>query len=418
MKVLVQRTSDYLEHHGINGQKWGKRNGPPYPLDYDDHTAEQKRENKKSVIGNYENHNEKDTSSSQSDSVKKSSSTQEKSENKVVERSSSTGQVKTDFSSIKETDNDKSTAKTEKEKQSEKTEKDRQSLHDRRKAALLEKGLTEEQAEAQIKFENRAMAIAAATAVALGVGVTYGLVRQHNMDTDFTLKGGTNMFRVSTSGEASVQDMFYATTNKADSKKYAGMYAKQLNGELLGAPNGKDVYQKMLSPKSDIRIAGAKTGKEVYEQLYSTDAAFKKAHFGMSYDMFNKEAIMTNKNSGETKKFFDALQEKGYGGVIDINDSKYSGYEANRPVILFNQKSNINVDSVSKLSKEAIDANYNFALKRTAGQAFLADKGTYNMTVARLSVGALTMAGSKYVKSLNMDEIEVPAEQQKNKKIA
>lgn len=22
-----------LIHHGIQGQKWGKRNGPPYPLD-------------------------------------------------------------------------------------------------------------------------------------------------------------------------------------------------------------------------------------------------------------------------------------------------------------------------------------------------------------------------------------------------
>lgn len=25
--------SDYLEHHGVKGQKWGERNGPPYPLD-------------------------------------------------------------------------------------------------------------------------------------------------------------------------------------------------------------------------------------------------------------------------------------------------------------------------------------------------------------------------------------------------
>jgi len=23
---------DYLEHHGVKGQKWGVKNGPPYPL--------------------------------------------------------------------------------------------------------------------------------------------------------------------------------------------------------------------------------------------------------------------------------------------------------------------------------------------------------------------------------------------------
>ena len=34
---------DYLMHHGIKGQKWGVRNGPPYPLDASDHS---KREQK------------------------------------------------------------------------------------------------------------------------------------------------------------------------------------------------------------------------------------------------------------------------------------------------------------------------------------------------------------------------------------
>lgn len=30
---------DAIEHHGILGQRWGKKNGPPYPLGADDHSA-------------------------------------------------------------------------------------------------------------------------------------------------------------------------------------------------------------------------------------------------------------------------------------------------------------------------------------------------------------------------------------------
>ena len=34
---------EYLVHHGILGQKWGKKNGPPYPLDAADHSAAEKK---------------------------------------------------------------------------------------------------------------------------------------------------------------------------------------------------------------------------------------------------------------------------------------------------------------------------------------------------------------------------------------
>ena len=35
--------SDYLMHHGILGQKWGHKNGPPYPIDAKDHSASEKK---------------------------------------------------------------------------------------------------------------------------------------------------------------------------------------------------------------------------------------------------------------------------------------------------------------------------------------------------------------------------------------
>ena len=33
----------YIEHHGIQGQKWGVRNGPPYPLRGGDYSYSEKQ---------------------------------------------------------------------------------------------------------------------------------------------------------------------------------------------------------------------------------------------------------------------------------------------------------------------------------------------------------------------------------------
>lgn len=36
--------SNYIEHHGILGQRWGKRNGPPYPLSGGSYSVSEKKE--------------------------------------------------------------------------------------------------------------------------------------------------------------------------------------------------------------------------------------------------------------------------------------------------------------------------------------------------------------------------------------
>ena len=48
--VFICTRTDELCHHGIQGQKWGKRNGPPYPLDYESHSSAEKKKNPKSKI--------------------------------------------------------------------------------------------------------------------------------------------------------------------------------------------------------------------------------------------------------------------------------------------------------------------------------------------------------------------------------
>jgi hypothetical protein len=43
MNYVIAPTSKDITHHGILGQKWGKRQGPPYPLDGSDHSAAEKK---------------------------------------------------------------------------------------------------------------------------------------------------------------------------------------------------------------------------------------------------------------------------------------------------------------------------------------------------------------------------------------
>lgn len=64
---------NYLEHHGILGMRWGRKMGPPYPLDASDHSAAEKKEGYKKSLGGGRNEslydrNEKKASSSKTES--------------------------------------------------------------------------------------------------------------------------------------------------------------------------------------------------------------------------------------------------------------------------------------------------------------------------------------------------------------
>lgn len=47
--------SNYLAHHGILGMKWGKKNGPPYPLGASDHSAAEKKAGWRKSLGSGRN---------------------------------------------------------------------------------------------------------------------------------------------------------------------------------------------------------------------------------------------------------------------------------------------------------------------------------------------------------------------------
>ena len=46
--IELAASANSLEHHGVKGQKWGERNGPPYPLDT---ASREKLEKQKTIYG-------------------------------------------------------------------------------------------------------------------------------------------------------------------------------------------------------------------------------------------------------------------------------------------------------------------------------------------------------------------------------
>lgn len=46
-----ERADFFLAHHGIKGQRWGVKNGPPYPLNAKDHSASEKKAGWKKSLG-------------------------------------------------------------------------------------------------------------------------------------------------------------------------------------------------------------------------------------------------------------------------------------------------------------------------------------------------------------------------------
>lgn len=322
----------YLIHHGINGQKWGKRNGPPYPLAYNKHTSAEKQENSIRVLSGQEN------------AIK-------------AKRNKSTF----------ESNQDKKQIRTE---------------------------LTEEQKK---ELAKRARTIAIAGAAVLGVGVAYTLIHNSRVNSDFILHSGESIYRIASSDSKEMRDVFYAATNKVDAKKYGGYYSLQKIERTLhnkqGGSNTTDIYQKIIKMNSDVKVAGTNTAKKIYQSLAKEDPRFKKT----SYEMYNYSLFSSRGNRDFDKKFFKALSDKGYGGLIDYNDAKLSGYTSDRPVILFGQQKNVNVESIKKFGTSDIAKNAAVGVPAIGVQYIGSNPAILATSITSVGFGIYAQTGKKYI---------------------
>ena len=231
-------------------------------------------------------------------------------------------------------------------------------------------GLNEEQVEQKLqkrlKNEKRA-------ALAIGsAAATYGAYKGAKFLKDEfgtqTFKKGDKINSVM-GNDIDYGRHFYAYDNKKDGLKYDNLRLKDLN---MFGQRGHRITTEFTD---DAKIASNRAARKEFKRLMKTDKEFRysvKSNAERSlkiksrYGSFN--TYMPYRDTDQWNKFTDAMRKKGYSGIKDINDRKYSGYDSKNPIILFDQK------KMKQAGKKSIDVDYieyNKQLRKIIGKQLI-----------------------------------------------
>ena len=157
------------------------------------------------------------------------------------------------------------------------------------------------------------------------------------------------------------------------------MYANEKRGMIKraqGTPGAFDyegIYNNQIKVTKDIKRASVNNARKILYDKMDKDPDFKKqvldtikdTGYGRGYDpdkllrtnpkkfydRFN-QALATPQfqEAGIHKKFYSELEKKGYNAILDINDTRYSGYKtiSKDPTIFFG-------DNFEKISNKKLD---------------------------------------------------------------
>ena len=254
-----------------------------------------------------------------------------------------------------------------------------------------QKGLTQEQAQAAANNRIRTEKILAGMAgVTVAACAAYYINKNRKDKIDQVIKVGETLQRIEmrdTNGK--LNDVFYAAKGSHDEKRYAGLLGMQRKQQT-----GHAYMMKLINQHHDVKVASKDKAAKVFGDLYKNDPDFRKAvagnvkvHFNGSsnrvkdiynlsdrnikkmYENFNAGLIdIRNSGSGADKKYYDKLKSLGYGAIQDVNDMKYSGYNAKNPLIIFdNSGSNIMAAKVSEMTGN-LNKNGNMELAKAMGE--------------------------------------------------
>lgn len=258
----------------------------------------------------------------------------------------------------------------------------------RREAKLIEqyksKGYGQHAAEIAAKRRLKSeLIIGGVATVAVGVLATKAAVRIGQDYFDKNIKSGETIQNIGVYKDATFKDApFFAAINKNDKKAYGNMYAMEKRGMQQRLDKYDAIYNNQIKITKDVKRASVNNARKIFYDKMETDPEFKKnvintlkntnyydssvskyARDGKRskklYDRFN-QALATPQfqQKGIHNEFYSALKDKGYNAILDINDTRYSGYKgtAKSPTIFFGDDKWEKISS-RKLSDTEIDNN-------------------------------------------------------------
>lgn len=233
-------------------------------------------------------------------------------------------------------------------------------------------------------------------------------------DHDLTIKKGTKLQTLSMDKNRTKDaEFFYTAFTENDKQYYRDMFSRSTDNIVPFIKIPKMKYNIINKTVNDVKVASMKSGEDAMFKLYEKDSDFKdfvnnpERMFKYMRKDYNKQvynnavSILNNINkrgsathdevqavyklwnyiipndgsfdgsdgvdiAKQRKKFFDVLNDAGYGAVLDTNDSYYGNYGNNveSAVIVFDQSAII-PDSVKKMKySDAIIGKRRQSVKR------------------------------------------------------